>query len=54
MRLREGLGDQAPESKKNLSPKLFTLSPTQGPKVGPFWDSYIRVIHKRNYFGAYG
>ena len=35
----------------------FRLFIPRGPKVVPFWGSYLefyKVIPKRNYFGAYG
>ena len=37
--------------------EVFVLRLPIGPKVVPFWGSYLefyKVIPKRNYFGAYG
>ena len=41
-----------PEDFSYLKSRLLTI----GPKVVPFWGSYLefyKVIPKRNYFGAY-
>ena len=37
--------------------QAFEITLSIGPKVVPFWGSYLdfyKVLPKRNYFGAYG
>ena len=59
--LNRGFNSQATAWIVNLEPRGDVSIPRGsiyiGPKVVPFWGSYLelyKVISKRNYFGAYG